>query len=87
MQYVLNMKKYLIVCILIFEISCTTKSDTEKEIEKISIDIEFVRFDKIFGEASINDIPELKKQYPSFFPEQYHDSIWVQKMQDTLQQQ
>jgi len=87
MQYVLNMKKYLIVCLLIFGISCTTKSDAEKEIEKISIDIEFVRFDKIFGEASINDIPELKKRYPSFFPEQYHDSIWVQKMQDTLQQQ
>ncbi len=87
MQYVLNMKKYLILCILIFAISCTTKSDTEKEIEKISIDLEFVRFDKIFGEAKIEDIPELKKEYPSFFPEQYHDSIWVQKMQDTLQLQ
>ena len=87
MQFVLNMKKYLIVCILIFAISCNTKSDTEKEIEKISMDLEFIRFDKIFGEAKIEDIPELKKQYPSFFPEQYQDSIWVQKMQDTLQQQ
>ena len=87
MQYVLNMKKYLIVCVLIFAISCATKSDAEKEIEKISMDLEFVRFDKIFGEAKIEDIPKLKKEYPSFFPEQYHDSIWVQKMQDTLQQQ
>jgi len=81
------MKKYLIVSVLIFVISCTTKSGVDKEIEKISIDLEFVRFDKIFGEAKIEDIPDLKKQYPSFFPEQYHDSIWIQKMRDTLQQQ
>ena len=87
MQFVLNMKKYLIVVILISVISCATKSDTEIEIEEIPIDIELVRFDKIFGTARVDDIPELKKQYPSFFPEQYHDSIWVKKIQDTLQQQ
>ena len=87
MQYVLNMKKYLIVIILILVFSCATKSDAEKEIEEISIDIELVRFDKIFGTAKVDDIPDLKKQYPSFFPEQYHDSIWVKKIQDTLQRQ
>ncbi len=87
MQFVLNMKKYLIVVVLIFIISCAKKSDAEIEIEKTSIDLEIVRFDKIFGTAKTHDIPALKKQYPSFFPKQYHDSIWVKKIQDTLQQQ
>ncbi len=81
------MKNILSILVLIILFGCSTKSDVEKEIEKIQIDVEILRFDKIFGTAIIDDIPKLKKQYPSFFPQQYHDSIWAQKMQDTLQQQ
>ena len=81
------MKNFLSFLVFILVVGCSTKSDVEKEIEKISIEIDFVRFDKLFGAASVDDLPELKKQYPSFFPEQYHDSIWTNKMQDTLQQQ
>ena len=66
---------------------CNSKSKTEKEIAKIPVDVELTRFDKIFSEASVNDLPHLKNQFPQFFPKQYHDSIWEGRIQDTLQQQ
>lgn len=85
------MKNLLLIPILILFISffsnCKSDSKPSDEIEKISIDIEFLRFDTVFWTAQIEDIPALKKKYPAFFPQQYPDSIWVQKMQDTLQQQ
>ena len=83
----ISMKNILSFLILILLISCITKSDVEKEIEKIPVDIEILRFDKVFGTANVSELPELKRKYPSFFPKRYHDSIWIQKMQDTLQKQ
>ena len=67
--------------------SCSGKSRIEKEIEEIPMDIEILRFDKEFASASISDLPELKKKYPVFFPEQFGDSVWEGRMKDTLQRQ
>jgi gliding motility-associated lipoprotein GldB len=80
--------RFITVLILVFLLaSCSSKSSIEKEIEKIPMDVEIYRFDKEFASASINDLPMLKKKYPAFFPKQFHDSIWVGRMQDTLQRQ
>ena len=81
------MKKYLFIFVVILFVSCFTEDKTEKNIASVPIDFEIIRFDKIFGTANTKDIPELKRKYPVFFPIQYHDSIWVQKILDTLQQQ
>ncbi|MEZ4874086.1 MAG: gliding motility lipoprotein GldB [Flavobacteriaceae bacterium] len=70
-----------------FLLGCQSKSKTEAEIAKIPVDIDLVRFDKIFAEASQSDLEHLKNEYPLFFPEQFHDSVWIAKMQDTLQRQ
>lgn len=84
---------YLIMkyCVLFFLIvgilGCDSKSNKQKDIESIPITIEIIRFDKEFSEASVEDLAELKEMYPLFFPEQYADSIWEQRMKDTLQQQ
>ena len=67
--------------------SCQSKSKTETEIAKIPVNVEIIRFDKIFAEAVPSDLGHLKKEYRLFFPEQFHDSVWVAKMQDTLQRQ
>ena len=84
------MKYFSSLFILIFIFACFTNckydSNSSEEITKISIDLEFLRFDTLFWTAQIEDIPVLKRQYPDFFPEQYSDSIWVQKMKDTLLQ-
>lgn len=81
------MKKALLFITLVFLISCSSKTKTDKEIENIPIDLEIIRFDKSFGEATVEDLPHLKNNFPNFFPQRYHDSIWVNKMHDTLQQQ
>ena len=44
-----------------------------------------MRFDKQFAEANPGDIPALKNEFPYLFPEQYADSIWIAKLNDTLQ--
>jgi gliding motility-associated lipoprotein GldB len=67
--------------------SCENDSKVEKEIAKIDIDVQVERFEKLFAEASPNDLPKLKAQYPFMFSRQYHDSIWIARMQDTLQQE
>lgn len=73
----------LFLAILFF--SCNDSNKVEKEIEKIPIEIEIRRFDKDFANATPADLPALKEEYPAFFPTQYNDSIWVQKLTDTLQ--
>jgi gliding motility-associated lipoprotein GldB len=49
--------------------------------------VEIIRFDKEFAKATPSNLAVLKAKYPIFFPSQYHDSIWLQKMEDTLQGQ
>ena len=68
-------------------LNCNTKGSIEKEIEGIPMEVDIVRFDKEFAEATPSNLSVLKAKYPFFFPTQFHDSIWVQKMTDTLQQQ
>lgn len=68
-----------------FLFSCSDAGDLEKEIEKIPMKVQIIRFDKDFAAATPEDLPELKAEYPLFFPKQYHDSIWIEKLKDTLQ--
>ncbi|MEX0289232.1 MAG: gliding motility lipoprotein GldB [Flavobacteriaceae bacterium] len=70
--------------ILLF-LSCKGDFGVEKEIAQIDIDLEIRRFDREFDQASQDDIPELKGRYPYLFPEQNTDSVWVEKLKDTLQ--
>lgn len=81
------MRVILLLSMVLLMASCDKKSSTEKEIEAIPMDVEILRFDKEFAAADIAELPALKKKYPVFFPEQFHDSVWVGRMQDTLQRQ
>ena len=69
---------------LILLFACAEEK-VNNEINKIEVDLELKRFDRAFAEASPSDLPNLKNEYPFLFPTQFHDSIWVAKMQDTLQ--
>jgi len=81
------MKNILLGLLFIFVFACDTKSDVEKKIELIPMEVEIIRFDKEFGMAKVSDLESLKSKFPEFFPKKYHDSIWVHKINDTLQQQ
>ena len=82
----LKMKNLTFLLLLLLSVwSCEDKSRVEKEIENISVNLMVDRFDQVFASASPADLTNLQKRYPFMFPDRYPDSYWVNKMQDTLQ--
>jgi gliding motility-associated lipoprotein GldB len=82
------MKKLSIVLVLLMVFfSCKNEDQVEKEISNIDIDFKVERFDMAFANATINELPELKKTFPFLFSQRIPDTIWVNKMKDTLQRQ
>jgi len=80
--------KYLNLLFIVFFITgCSNTSRVEKEISRIPMEFELVRFDQQFASARPSDLSRLKREYPDFFPKQYPDSVWIAKMNDTLQNQ
>ncbi len=75
----------LLLFLVALALSCNDRNRVEKEIEKIPMNVEIIRFDKEFAAATPADLPKLKAAYPFFFPTQYSDSIWIEKLTDTLQ--
>jgi gliding motility-associated lipoprotein GldB len=85
---ILSIMKYILLVISVFFLfSCDEKSAIEKEVEKIPMEIKVMRLDQEFGQATPATLASLKQKYPVFFPEQFHDSVWIGNMNDTLQQQ
>ena len=87
---VLKMKlicKYFPILVFTFLISCKKEDKRAAEIAKIPVVLELARFDREFATAGVEDIPNLKTQYPYLFPEQFSDSVWMAKLKDTVQQE
>lgn len=68
-------------------ISCKKDNKLEKEIANIGIKVDIERFDKLFSNASPNDLNALKMAYPFMFSNTYSDTFWIDKMNDTLQKE
>ena len=51
----------------------------------MEVDFNVERFDKAFYEATPKDLGQLKMEYPFMFSKQTPDSIWVNRINDTLQ--
>ncbi|NNC45519.1 MAG: gliding motility lipoprotein GldB, partial [Winogradskyella sp.] len=82
------MKKLLFLSLIgLSYLSCNNDSAIEKEIANINIDYKIERFDRQFAAASPNDLKTLKFSYPFLFSKSVPDSIWIMRMQDSLQNQ
>ena len=81
------LKKFWFLILLVSIFSCDNQSETEAKIEKIDANFEVIRFDRKFAEATPESLPKLKSEYPFLFPKQYPDSLWVQKLNDSIQQE
>jgi len=79
-------KIIFLFCIIAF-VSCNEEAEIEKEIAEVPVGFEVVRFDRQFAEAKPEEIPELKQKYPFLFPQQFSDSVWIEKLNDTIQQE
>ena len=80
--------KYIFPFILsLLLIACNEKNSIETEISKIPMEVKLTRFDQIFANAKVSDLPELKEKYAIFFPKQTPDSVWKSRFTDTIQLQ
>ncbi|MEO5789485.1 gliding motility lipoprotein GldB [Gelidibacter sp.] len=77
---------FLIVLLLFFN-ACKKDNQLESEISKIDVDVNVERFDLAFADAKPADLPKLKAAYPFLFSERIPDSIWIERMNDTLQKE
>lgn len=80
-------KKLGFLLLLAFCFSCENQSKVESEIAQVPVDLEIVRFDQRFAQVTEETLPELKAEYPFLFPERFSDSVWIQRVNDTIQQE
>jgi gliding motility-associated lipoprotein GldB len=72
------------ILLCLFFLSCDKKSQSEKTIQEIPLDIKVERFDKIFFETPPKELSNVKKEFPFFFPVGNDDAVWLHKMRDPL---
>lgn len=80
-------KWHLFFCFILICAGCEKENALEKAVQKVEIPREWVQFDSIFAHAQPEQLPALKADFPFLFPRQFSDSVWIQKMQDTLFQE
>ncbi|MBF8150160.1 gliding motility lipoprotein GldB [Winogradskyella sp. F6397] len=81
----MQIRIYFILILGFIMLSCDGESEVEKEIAKIEVDLNVDRFENVFFEATPSDLPQIKENYPFFFSERMPDSLMIQRMNDTLQ--
>lgn len=79
------LKKLIFCCIFFSFLACVEDDQREEEIARIPVEVEISRFDRRFARATADSLPALKQDFSYLFPTQYPDSVWVQKMSDTIQ--
>lgn len=82
-----NTKLFLVLVCLsgLFLSGCGQKrSEIEKQVSQVPVQIEILRFDKEFYEAADSDLPSIRQKYPYLFPKNIADEVWLQKKNDTL---
>lgn len=82
-----NMKRIALIFALLTILCCKDDSTIESKIAKIDTNFTIERFDKVFAAAKPTDLPKLKQTFPFMFSKRYADSVWRNRMTDTLQQQ
>lgn len=81
------LKKLAFIGVLILCLSCADENQKEEEIAGIPVEVKVSRFDQRFAGATPDSLPELKREFPYLFPAQFPDSVWVEMLNDTIQQE
>lgn len=76
-------KSFILLLFIIIFSACDKKSKIEKAVEEIPVEMKVIRFEKAFYGSSPKQLPELKEQFPFFFPHG-DNKVWIDKMQDPL---
>lgn len=82
------MKRLLLIILIAASIfSCKRENEVDSVVKNNKIDLSLERFDRFFAETNLEKLPKLKKAYPFMFPKMVSDSVWMSKVNDTLQQE
>lgn len=73
--------------LLLLFMGCKNDDAVENKVSKIEINVSVERFDRAFAKAKPSDFEMIKKNYPFLFSKHVNDSVWIERMSDTLQQQ
>lgn len=77
------MKNYSFLFLLALLLtSCDKKSKVEKAVEEIPVQMNLFRFEQAFFDAKPADLPQVKAEFPDFFPEETPDDVWLEKLQN-----
>lgn len=80
------MRKFSIVFLVCLALlSCEDDSKIKDEIAALKVEFSIERFDQIFMETPAENLSQLKKEYPFMFSKKFNDSVWINRMQDSLQ--
>lgn len=82
------MKKYaLLLVFAILLASCKKEDKVTEAVDAIPVKVTIERFDTRFYESKPEDLPQLKKDFPFFFPAGNLDTVWTNKLQNPLLQE
>lgn len=73
-------KKITLILFFFTSVSC---DDKVVKNDKYNID----RFEKQFYNSDEDDLNELKNKYPYFFPNSFSESVWINRLNDPIQQE
>ena len=80
-------KKIVLLFTVLILVSCGDENKVENDIAAIDVDFVVERFDIAFANSNSSDLPKLKAAYPFMFSKRYDDAFWLQKINDTIQQE
>ena len=63
------------------------EDETTAAIREIPMSVKVDRFDKRFAFAKAEEIPTLRAEYPFLFNQRTSDSVWIGRLNDTIQQE
>nr|WP_115462231.1 gliding motility lipoprotein GldB [Winogradskyella aurantiaca] len=82
-----NVSKVVVVLMISSFLACKKDNGINSEILKIPIELRVSRFDQMLSKANSSDLPELKLAFPFLFNTKVPDSVWLNKINDPLQQE
>lgn len=84
----IHMKKILgIPLILLSLVACKDDASLNPEIEAVPVEVSIDRFDRLFANTTLAQLPDLKNTYPYLFSKKYSNKFWEAKLSDTLQKE
>ncbi|WP_457616410.1 gliding motility lipoprotein GldB [Lutibacter sp.] len=80
------MNRYFILLIILFSFaSCKKENKTEELVSKLKVKVLIDRFDTKYYNATPETFFKVKQEYPYLFPSQTPDSVWINKINDSIE--